>query len=127
MKKKLLMDIHLGIIHTTNWVEVRVNEDKKLEFGSTQDRINHKMLEEFKALAKDQADNTTIKNEELFEIMELDLMLTLNDRVNQLTNTVEDLVKMVEANHKGLKLLTNIVSANEIALTHLEKVIKVMW
>ena len=85
------------------------------------------MLEEFKALAKDQADNTTIKNEELFEIMELDLMLTLNDRVNQLTNTVEDLVKMVEANHKGLKLLTNIVSANEIALTHLEKVIKVMW
>ena len=95
--------------------------DKKLEFGSTQDRINHKMLEEFKALAKAQAANTTIKNEELFEIMELDLMLTLNDRVNQLTNTVEDLVKMVEANHKGLKLLTNIVSANEIALTHLEK------
>lgn len=90
-------------------------KDKKLKFGSMQDKINHKMLEE-RNLSEVKANNTTQGL--------LDLISNLNDRVIKLTDTVEDLVKIVETNHKGLKLLTNITSANKIVLSHIEKVIK---
>ena len=66
--------------------------------------LNHTMLEE-NNLLEVQANNTTQGL--------LDLITDLNDRVSKLTDTVKDLAKIVETNHKGLKLLTNIVSTNE--------------
>ena len=55
---------------------------------------------------------------------ELDLIMNLNNRISQLTNSLEGLIRIVETNNKGLRLLKNIVSANEIALNNIEKMIK---
>ena len=39
----------------------------------------------------------------------------------ELKDTIEILIKMIEANRNSIKLLTNIVSANEIGLNNVEK------
>ena len=85
--------------------------DSGLQFGSTQDRINHKVLEEL-VLAEVEANKTTQGL--------LDLISELDARLIALTDVAELLIKRVVTNNKGLELLTNIVSANEIGLNHIE-------
>ena len=77
------------------WIRQKLEERKdELEFGSTQDKINHEVLMLVKEL---QIQNT------------------------KQTDTIELLSKISESNQKQIKVLQNIVSANEIALNHLEK------
>ena len=51
----------------------------------------------------------------------LDLISELDNRLIKVTDVAESLIKIVESHNSSIRTLTNIVSANGIALSNAEK------
>jgi RecJ-like exonuclease len=76
-----------------------------MEFGSTQDRLNHEMVLQ---RAKD-------KEELMALIMELQFQTSQHNEV------IEGLLEITKMNREAISLVETIVSANGIALNNIEK------
>jgi len=76
-----------------------------MEFGSTQDRLNHEMVLQ---RAKDK--------EELMA-----LIIELQFQTSKQTEVINGLLELVRMNRDDIKQMGTIVSANGIALNYLEK------
>ena len=101
-QEELEKEIKRAFVHgqgNAEMMEAGLERDETEDYVNSRMRslLNHTMLEEINLLEV-QANNTTQGL--------LDLITDLNDRVSKLTDTVKDLAKIVETNHKGLKLLT---------------------